>query len=132
MVAQNAQILLVDDEEDILSELSEFLEIRGYDHHCAQNTSKALDILLQHKSISILITDILMRGATGTEFIAELEKMGEVQARGMSYIIISGHAAPEDIALLIKAPHIFMRKPIDPHELVKALDIIMAAKAPTA
>lgn len=126
MVSQSARILLLDDEEEILSELSEFLDIRGYDHHCANNTGKALEILLQHKSISILITDILMRGATGTEFIADLEKMGEVQARGMHYIIISGHAAPEDIAQLIKVPHIFMRKPIDPYELLKALDGILA------
>lgn len=129
MVNQGAHILLLDDEEDILQELSEFLTIKGIAHHCALNSTVAMDLLLDHKSIFILVTDILMRGTTGTEFIAELEKRGEMQARNMFYIIISGHAAPEDIAHLIKVPHIFMAKPIDPHVLAQELQKLLAQRS---
>ena len=125
MVNQPAQILLLDDEEDILQELSEFLTIRGIAHHIALNSATAMDILLNHKSVFILVTDILMRGTTGTEFIAELEKRGEMQTRNMYYIIISGHAGPEDIAHLIKVPHIFMAKPVDPHILAQELQKLL-------
>jgi DNA-binding response OmpR family regulator len=66
-------ILIVDDEAGILELLKNYLTIHGYDVHVTTNGYRALD-LLKTLSVDLIITDIVMSGMDGIEFISELRK----------------------------------------------------------
>jgi CheY-like chemotaxis protein len=61
-------ILLVDDEEDFLDIVTEFLVEQGYDVTCAQNGDAALEAL-GRKPFDLLLSDINMPGMKGFELL---------------------------------------------------------------
>ncbi|TSA05996.1 MAG: response regulator [Deltaproteobacteria bacterium] len=80
-------ILLVDDEENILSSLQRLLRRENYNVITNASPEKALEIL-KHEPVSLIISDQRMPEMDGTEF---LEKAGEIQPEAIR-IILTGYA----------------------------------------
>jgi DNA-binding NtrC family response regulator len=80
------RLLIVDDEEDLLSALSAVLTRRGMDVLTAPNGAAALEILSAHR-IDVAIVDIKMPGIGGIELL-ELIKQ---RHPGVEVIILTGH-----------------------------------------
>ena len=67
------RLLLVDDEERILSALRRSLRREGYEIRVATTVSQALGILDQ-ETIDLILSDHMMPGMTGIEFLAEARR----------------------------------------------------------
>ena len=63
------KILLVEDTEEILSNLRDYLVMEGLDVMTARNGKEALK-LLEHYTPDLIITDLLMDEMTGFELIS--------------------------------------------------------------
>lgn len=66
-------ILIIDDETGILELLNGYLKEQGYIVHLTTHARTAL-VLLESISVDLIITDIVMPGMEGIEFINELRR----------------------------------------------------------
>ena len=90
MMADNLvqNVLIVDDEESILTYLMGFFHKNGYDCKIASNSSEALKILHEH-SFDLVVSDIAMPGTDGLQFM----KKAKESFPHLDFIIMTGHAA---------------------------------------
>jgi len=94
------KILIVDDEIALLDLTSEILETEGYNAICAENAKQALDIL-QHESIDLLLSDIIMPEIDGYQLAAEVrEKYPTIKIQ-----LASGFADDRHIDMVDEALH---------------------------
>lgn len=73
----NKRILIVDDDEDLSFIISEMLENYGYQVSCAENGSKAFE-MLSDNSYHLILLDINLPETTGFELCKELRKVSNV------------------------------------------------------
>ncbi|MBC8433065.1 MAG: response regulator [Desulfobacterales bacterium] len=81
-------VLIVDDEESILTYLMEFFQKNGYNCKIASDSSEALKILHKH-SFDLVVSDIAMPGADGIQFMKEAKE----SFPHLDFIIMTGYAA---------------------------------------
>lgn len=102
------KILIVDDEEDIRSLLSEFLDSTGYKTVTARNVSEALEIYNSDKDIGLIMSDIRMPGRTGLELLSEIKIVDE----DVIFIMISAVKDIESaISAMSKGAYDYVSKP---------------------
>lgn len=73
----NKRILIVDDDEDLSFIISEMLENYGYQVSCAENGSKAFE-MLSDNIYHLILLDINLPETTGFELCKELRKVSNV------------------------------------------------------
>ena len=71
MSGYGKRILVVDDDTQIRSALTELLDDEGYAALGASNGAEALSLLRAHQSISLVLLDLTMPVMNGHEFLAE-------------------------------------------------------------
>jgi CheY-like chemotaxis protein len=64
-------VLVVEDDADVLAYVVETLTALGYDVLQAAGAEEALLLLQQHKTVSLLLTDVVMRGKNGRKLAEE-------------------------------------------------------------
>jgi DNA-binding NtrC family response regulator len=101
-------ILVVDDHKIIRDMLKNSLSRESYKVHCADSANEALKILSQ-APIDVVISDEVMPGMTGTQFLAIVRKEYPDTIR----IILTGHASLESAMRAINEGEIyrFLTKP---------------------
>ncbi len=67
------RVLVVDDEEDIRLNLSDYLELEGYEVFTMENGAKALEILGEQQP-DVIVSDLMMPEMGGMELLEELSK----------------------------------------------------------
>ena len=87
------KILFVEDEEDLITIISDTLTKLQANFVTAYNGKEALEILEADKSIDLVITDINMPVMSGLELIKEVRKVNST----LPFIIMSAHTEPEYI-----------------------------------
>ena len=109
------RILLIDDEELVLEELSETFEFEGFDVATAASGEEALRIP-DIDGIDVVVSDLKMPGMNGIELFRTFRNRPDFDA---SMILLSGHGAQEerDQALELGV-YACLSKPIDVVELV--------------
>jgi CheY-like chemotaxis protein len=86
-------ILLVDDEINLLKLAKTYLTAAGYNVLTAENATQALEVLQQHATIDLLLSDIVMPGGIdGYELASEAEK----RRPGLKVLLTSGHAIEDE------------------------------------
>ncbi|HKG25746.1 MAG TPA: response regulator, partial [Thermomicrobiales bacterium] len=70
-------VLVVDDQEDIVDLMRDFLEAEGYAVVTALEGGAALD-LLRHQRIDVVLLDVMMPGPSGFEIVRRIRELGEV------------------------------------------------------
>ena len=68
-----ARVLIVDDEEDILTLFEQYLSSRGHDVRVTTDPIEAVP-LMEYDAFDVLITDILMPNVDGTSLLSEIHK----------------------------------------------------------
>ncbi|MGR3177576.1 MAG: response regulator [Candidatus Anammoxibacter sp.] len=118
MPDQKPNILLVDDEEDIIDTLYDIF-MDTYNVLKAFNSKDALDIL-QKEDIAVIVSDHKMAGMTGTELLAEAQKIKPKTIR----ILLTGYAELSDGLEAEKNGVIdkYLEKPWDDDELLEMID----------
>ncbi len=108
MGATKGKILVVDDEEDILSSLKMILEYEGYEFIPARNGNEGL--VKAKESPDLIMLDIKMPRMDGLEVLSQLKKSHPL----IPVVMISGHGT---ISTAVEATKIgaydFMEKPLE-------------------
>ena len=120
MSENNAHLLLVDDDERILSLLSAFLSKNNFLISRARSSTEAR-CLLNYFEFDLLILDIMMPGESGLELLESIRMRKNVPA-----IFLSAKGEPSDkiLGLEIGADD-YLSKPFEPKELLLRLEILL-------
>ena len=117
------QLLLVDDEEEALSELAELLEGEGFCCHTATSVKAALQQLTRHPDIALVITDLRMPEESGISLIKRLRE--HTSRQHLPVIVVSGHADMDDVSVLLRLQVLdLFRKPIYHERLLDTLNAL--------
>ena len=111
------RILVVDDEQEVLSSLKEILEHEGYKVDTATNGIDALD-KLSRKNFSIVLSDIRMPAMDGIEF-AEILK-NHPQLKRIPIILFSGY-----YDTFKSCADYFLAKPIESESLLIVINKLL-------
>jgi len=119
-------ILLVDDEENILTIWKNFLEKLGYKTILARNGLEAVKIFSLFKDrISLVVLDLIMPGKDGTKVFSEIKQIKD-QIR---FLITSGHPMDEKVeGLLSQGCHAFIQKPFALNEFSRMVRTLLDKK----
>lgn len=117
------QILLVDDDEDFREELRECFS--HYKIHEACSGEEALQIIRKPHALDLVILDVFMPGASGTDTLKEIKKI----APGLSIIILTGQST-KDVAIeaLKGRADDYVEKPFDVAQFQKTVDRILSGR----
>ncbi|KKO46823.1 hypothetical protein WG68_02440 [Arsukibacterium ikkense] len=107
-------ILLVDDEDNILSALSRVLRREGYQILSCTSAMQAFEILALHQ-VQVIVSDQRMPGMSGTEFLSQVKDMYPDTIR----MVLSGYTDLKSVTEAINkgAIYKFMTKPWQDDEL---------------
>lgn len=113
------ELLVVDDEEEIRTKLSELLETQGYRVQAASNGTEALSILeSDDRAIDIVLTDFKMPGMTGIELA---DRISHIDPK-IVIITITAYSDKETaIAAMRSGVSDFLDKPFTLPDLMFAL-----------
>lgn len=116
----NPTVLLVDDDDAIITTLNTFLELSGYKVIIARNGEETLQ-KIDEFSPDIVILDVLMPRLNGREALRQLRKQGN-WVPVILLTQLSGTA--ERIMALQEGADDYLNKPFDPQELVARIQTI--------
>jgi CheY-like chemotaxis protein len=120
-----AKILIIDDDESILSVFKRFLEGKGHEVQCASNGKQGLK-MIEMELPDLVITDIMMPETDGLEVVMAVR----AKNKNTPVIAISGgmHAMPIDFLPMAKkfGAGKVLYKPIDMEELHDAVEEALA------
>lgn len=115
------KILLVDDEDAILSTLRMFLELSGFRVVTARTGGEGLDRAAQHNP-DLIVLDVLMPQLDGRETLRQLRQRGDwtpvillTQVTGTAQRIMAIEEGADD----------YINKPFDPHELAARIKAVL-------
>ena len=92
-ISKNTSIMIIDDEEDILTMFNDFLQRQGYSVAIFTDTILAVqEIEKNPQEYSLIITDIRMPGITGLELVRIVNKLNkDIKVVIMSAFEINGN-----------------------------------------
>lgn len=116
-------VLVVDDEECLLSTVSLALKIAGYEVETAKNGKVALDKINEAQKkdnpFDLILTDILMPDMDGIRLMEKLNHKN----MGIPVFVISGHGDKNTLMeLLRRGCEDFIYKPFQPESLVQRIN----------
>jgi len=111
------RILVVDDDQNILSAFRDFLRKEHYGMIAASSAEEAMD-RLKKNDVDLVVTDVRLKAQSGVTFLLELKRM----LPGVPVIIITGYpeVVSEKDARAFGADYFFVK----PLELDKLRDAI--------
>lgn len=116
------RMLIVDDENVALTNMSYFFEKQGLSVEVARNGREALNIISEQKSFDIILTDLKMDQMDGLELLDHLKTI----APGTSVIMITGYATvPSAVDAIHRGATHYLAKPVDLDELKKMVSNIL-------
>jgi PAS domain S-box-containing protein len=111
-------VLVVDDEPDALSLLSEVLQSAGARLSAASSAAEALTKLLPELP-DVVLTDLGMPRMDGFELIARIREHEDARVRDIPAAALTAYARSEDRVKALRAGfQMHLAKPIDPAELI--------------
>jgi DNA-binding NtrC family response regulator len=123
-----AHILLVDDEEVFISNMSKLLTSRGYRVTVAQSGNEAIRALEQH-SVDVIVLDLKMPGMDGLTTLKEIQKLGLFTET----LILTGHGSIDSALEAIKlGAYDYLTKPCEIEDLVAKIEGAWAKKDDSA
>ncbi|HEY3491926.1 MAG TPA: response regulator, partial [Solirubrobacterales bacterium] len=87
------RLLVVDDEESILSAIRDYFEPLGYEVDCARELEEA-EALLSHIRYTLLIADLRLTGVQGNEGL-ELIRFARERSPWTRTIVLTGYGSTE-------------------------------------
>ncbi|MGL6418023.1 sigma-54-dependent Fis family transcriptional regulator [Aeromonas allosaccharophila] len=122
---RQANVLLVDDDEDVLESYCHLLRLSGYQPRATTSPHEALALLSQQWP-GVVVSDIYMPAMNGMEL---LDRVLEIDGE-LPVIMITGHG---DIPLAVRAVKLgafdFLEKPLNPQSLLDLLERACAQRS---
>jgi DNA-binding NtrC family response regulator len=121
---KNCQILFVDDDQDILAMVSQYLDMHGYRIDTVDNGIDALG-LVKENPIDIVFTDYKMPEFSGLELLAAIKKYKPET----EVIIVTGYGSMESAIKAMKyGSYDYLQKPFKLEHLKLIIDRIIEEK----
>lgn len=111
------KILLVDDESELVSALSERLYFRGFEAEWVSSGEEAIQKVTDNE-YDLAVLDVKMPRMSGLQLRLKLEKIRP----GMKYIFLSGHGSEEDYKAGANQAACYLVKPVKIEELVEKIN----------
>ena len=119
-----AKILVVDDEENVCRNVQKILANEDYDVSYALSADEALEQMAK-ESYSLLISDIIMPGMNGLEFL----KLVKNQWPLTNVIMFTAYASTDTVVKAIRLGALdYIPKPFTPDELRLPVELILAGE----
>ena len=117
-------ILVVDDEEAILDIMTIVLAREGYDLHTATSAEEGLKKLREIPDLSLIISDQIMPGMTGVEFLEQALSIRPDAQR----VLLTGYTDTDAIINAINKGriHLYISKPWRKEELLYTINQLLA------
>jgi DNA-binding response OmpR family regulator len=110
------RVLLVDDEEELVTALAERLSYRGIEADWSTTGHRAIELAEEH-AYDVAVLDVKMPHISGIELKRRLEKTRP----GMKYIFLTGHGSEEDFRAGSAEASRYLVKPLDIDVLIEAM-----------
>ena len=125
---ERQRILIIDDEPDVVSYLSAFLEDEGFHVFTAGNGPDGL-VLAREQAPDLITLDITMPGMSGIEVLTTLRRDDHLNC--IPVVIITGVTSFDKLTDYrdVRAPEGFMQKPIDLVQLLSTIEGILDSPA---
>jgi DNA-binding response OmpR family regulator len=114
------KVLLVDDEEELVTALAERLSYRAIEADWASSGSRALE-LVEANPYDVAVLDVKMPNLSGIELKRRLEKVRS----GMKYIFLTGHGSEDDFRAGKAEASLYLVKPLDIETLIEAMQKVV-------
>ena len=119
------RVLLVDDEQQFLDQLSERLRIRNYEVTACLSGEEALEIVNKY-NFDVVVLDVAMPGLDGTETLREIKRLKPLT----EVIMLTGHATVESAIEGMKlGAYDYLLKPAKTEDLLAKVDSAHERKA---
>jgi CheY-like chemotaxis protein/two-component sensor histidine kinase len=126
---EGIHVLVVDDEPDALSLVSEVLQTVGARLTTAPSAEEALSKLLPDVP-DVVLTDLGMPRMDGFQLIARIRQHEDERVRAVPAAALTAYARSEDRVRALRAGfHMHLAKPIDPAELVATIATLASGGA---
>ncbi len=122
-----ARILLVDDDEDVLSLLEATLAFGPHEVVMACDAESALDAFVRAPA-DVVVLDLGLPGTTGQELLARLRRAGS----RCRVIVVTGSGPSLEQALRTAGADAYLTKPFGPLELLACVERAIHAAPATA
>jgi two-component system response regulator YesN len=118
-----SQVLIVDDDDVLRSELREYLE--DYDVIEASSGEGALNLLRRVNDVGVVLLDIMMPGINGLDVLTEIKKTNSK----LSVVILTGNSS-KSVAIEALKSHAddFIEKPVDINKIKDIVDGLLESK----
>ena len=121
-MTKNGRILLVEDDEDFGRSLALILKHKGFLPQWVASEEQALEVLAG-KQFDVVITDMLMPGMNGLEF---LRKFREIHGGDTPVVMITGYGSVNEAVEAMKAGAFgYFLKPVNQDEICLTLEKAM-------
>lgn len=122
------KVLVVEDEFSVREVVARMLKRQGFEIVQAGNVEEARQKLDEHDDIRLVITDLVMPGATGFDLVA----CAEQHVNQPKLLFMSGYAGEEMVRRgILRGEHAFVQKPFTPTELTHAVaDVLDEGRLP--
>jgi two-component system, OmpR family, response regulator CpxR len=118
-------ILLVDDDTELCSLLSEFLRREGFTVECAHEGNQGLEMALK-PNVDLVVLDVMLPGIDGFEILKRLRQHSKVP---VMMLTARGEDVDRIVGLELGADD-YLPKPFNPKELVARIRAILRRYAP--
>jgi len=116
---KKSSLLLVEDDPDIREGLKLFLEMEGFEVHCAVHGREALDFFESGKKADVILLDLMMPVMSGYEFLDRFQSKEYESFSSIPIIILSATTNAAQVAQDKKIK--FLKKPFDLDILLQML-----------
>jgi DNA-binding response OmpR family regulator len=120
----NSQILIVDDDPDICTMIKMVLEYHGFAGIEADNEEK-VDKILSSQHIDLIIMDMLLSGADGTDICRRIKN--DKEKSSLPVLMFSAHPTARETCLAAGADD-FIPKPFEMNDLIARVNFFIERK----
>src|SRR6266536_645771 len=121
---ENSLILVLDDDPDICIMIKMVLDYYGYDAMDAENEESARKILSSNH-VDLLIMDMLLSGADGTDICRRLKQDKETSS--IPILMFSAHPTARETCLAAGADD-FISKPFEMNDMMARISFFLEKK----
>lgn len=116
------RVLLVDDEEELVSTLAERLSLRGIDVDWATSGERAIE-LAKDNPYDIAVLDVKIPKISGIKLKSELQKVGPL----MKFIFVTGHGSEDDFraGAAEAGAEYYLAKPVNIDILIQKMNAVL-------
>lgn len=117
-------ILIVEDEEDLLSTLEYNLKREGYETHAFQTGEEGLDWAIQHGPPNLALLDVMLPGISGIEVCYRLRSHEQTRATPVVFLSAKGEDIDRVVGFELGADD-YVVKPFNVRELLLRIRAVL-------